>query len=54
MGIPTPSRIGGLRGIALAAGLMMSSPALANVHLLLERDVDTTGGAELFLIGYAS
>jgi hypothetical protein len=33
---------------------MASSPALAGAHLLLERDIDIPGEADLFLISYAS
>ena len=38
----------------VASGLLASSPSLASVHLLLERDIDVSGQTDLFLISYAS
>ncbi|WP_439579941.1 hypothetical protein, partial [Elioraea sp.] len=43
-----------LRGVALAACLAASSPALSSVHLLLERDIAVPGETDLFLVSYAS
>ena len=39
--------------IAAAVSLISAAPAAAAVHLLLETDVDSSGGSELFLVSYA-
>lgn len=48
------SGIARLRTLLLVAGLIVSLPSVAAVHLIFERDIDVPGQTDLFLVSYAS